>query len=68
MIQIWALGTFTCTKFDEFSENFQTASDPSPPPMFKKLCCAFCNEIFRGAATPPFFFTEKAQQNFSDRK
>ena len=27
-----SLGKTTCTKFDEFSENFQTASDPPPPP------------------------------------
>ena len=55
------LGVTISTIFDEFSENFQTASDPRPHPIFGKLCCAFCNEIFRGAATPPLFFTKKAQ-------
>ena len=63
---------FAWNRIDEFSENFETASYgksyPTPHPIFGKLCCAFCNEIFRGAATPPFFFTEKAQRNFSDRK
>ena len=28
------LGSITWTKFDEFSENFQTASDPPPSPYF----------------------------------
>ena len=56
------------------STNFQKTSKrpltqhPVPPPIFGKLCCAFCNEIFRVGATPFFSFTEKAQRNFSDRK
>ena len=40
-------------RFNEFSENFQTASD-TPLPYFRKLCCAFCNEIFRLGVDPPF--------------
>ena len=32
------IGSITCTKFDEFSENFQTASDPTPPSeVFRKF-------------------------------
>ena len=43
------LGTIVRTRFDEFSENFKTASDPPlPQPSFGKLCCAFLggNKIF----------------------
>ena len=40
----------TCTKFDEFSENFQTASDPHP--IFGKKCCAFVREIGARSAFP----------------
>ena len=52
------------------SMNFRkTSKQPlTPHPIFGKQCCAFCIKIFRGAATPPFFFTEKAQRNFSNRK
>ena len=44
------LGKITWTKFDEFSENFQTASDP--PPIFGKKCCAFVREIGARSAFP----------------
>ena len=46
------LGTIMRTRFDEFSQDFQTASDPPLPPLpqpcFGKLCCAFLggNKIF----------------------
>ena len=36
----WWLGVTIWTKFDEFSENFQTASDP--PPYFRKKMLRFC--------------------------
>ena len=54
------LGVTACNRFDEFSENFQTASEP--PPSFWKIMLRFflggtkiCNEIFRIGVTPPLF-------------
>ena len=35
------LGTIACNRFDEFSENFQTASDPPHPPIFRNLVALF---------------------------
>ena len=45
------LGMTWSNRFDEFSENFQTASDP-PPPIFGKKCCAFVREIGARSAFP----------------
>ena len=36
MHQYLSLGASTWTKFTEFSENFQTASDPPPPTLFSE--------------------------------
>ena len=58
------------TKTDEFSENFQTASDP-------REIRKFATKFIRIGVAPPFsethrFYpakiTEKPQQNFLDRK
>ena len=35
------LGTPSPSKIDEFSEKFQTAFDPSPPPHFRKVILQF---------------------------
>ena len=51
-------------KMDEFAENFQTASDPSPHPFFGKLYGFFCNKIFRGGATPLFLYRKKRNKIF----
>ena len=50
--QRYSLGASTWTKFNEFSENFQTASDPPPHPIFGKKCCAFVREIGARSAFP----------------
>ena len=62
--QVCNLGMFPWTILDEFSENFQTASErlPLPLPRFGKLCCAFCNETFRIALTPPPFSSDRLEQ------
>ena len=58
---LYKLGTYAWNRFDEFSENFQTASDP-PPPYFRKTMLRFfsggtkiCNKIFRIGVDPPPF-------------
>ena len=38
------LGKTIWTKFDKFSENFQTASDPPSPPYFRKTMLRFFRE------------------------
>ena len=44
--QLASLGKLSPSKTDEFSEKFQTAYDPPPPPLiFGKLCCKFFSEI-----------------------
>ena len=58
--QFWMIAW---TKLDEFSENFQTASDPPPsPPYFRKKMLRlfwearkFATKFIRIGVTPPFF-------------
>ena len=44
-VNIVALGTHSPSKTDEFSEKFQTAFDPPPPPHFRKVVLQFFSEI-----------------------
>ena len=57
----YPLGTIAWPILDEFSENFQTASDP-PPPYFRKTMLRFFREarkfatkFIRIGVTPPLF-------------
>ena len=56
------LGTYSCTKFDEFSENFQTASDP--PPYFRKTILRFLLRNFSGCSDPTLFLYQKSATKF----
>ena len=61
-LSLYHLGTITPTKFNEFSENFQTASDPSPTIFSENNVALFsggpkiCNEIHSDWRDPPPFF------------
>ena len=48
-------GTILWTILDEFSENFQTASDPPPPPSFRKTMLRFFATNFSDWSDPPPF-------------
>ena len=56
------LGTIAWTILDEFSENFQTASDPPPALVSENYVALFsggpkiCNEIHSDWRDPPPFF------------
>ena len=53
----------TGTKFDEFSENFQTASDP-PPTLFSKNYVALFATTFFGVQQPHPFSLPKKRMKF----
>ena len=66
-IFVLTLGTFTCTKFDEFSKTFQPASAPPPHPIFGKQCRAFFGRP-KNLQRNLFGLPQKPQRNFLDRK
>ena len=55
-------GTTISTIFDEFSENFQTASDP--PPYFRKTMLRFLQRNFSGCSDPTLFLYRKSATKF----